>query len=343
MTATRINNFDFLRLIFATFVVISHSFWITGNFPKETIYLLTSGQIDLGTLGVKGFFVISGYFVFKSLIRSKNIIHYFIKRLLRLYPALLILSLFIVLVIPFLYYGPPSLLSNKDYLHVIPNILKLYSEPIKVDGVFTSHPKNEINMSLWTLPYEFSCYIILAILFFIKSKFRLLITAITFIISWYLACYKSLWLNGILFNTLHLQSYYFYDLACFFSSGILLSFLNFSKLKFRFSITLLLFFLLIISIHYHYFFYVKYLLIPPIILLIGTYQKGFFSNIGHKWGDISYGVYIYGWFIQQILYHFFHLNEWLLTVSSLPIIYFLGWLSWNFIEKKALKLKTKLK
>lgn len=198
-------------------------------------------------------------------------------------------------------------------------------------------------MSLWTLPYEFVCYIFLGLLFFVKNKrTRLFILVFSFLITWYLSCFKYLWLNERIFHYFHFKSYYFYDLTCFFSAGAILSYVDFSKVKYRFLHVFIGISILILSLRFQNFLYFKYFLIPIIVLLIGTYQGGVLNIINKKIGDISYGVYIYGWFIQQCLWHFFKFEVWILTFVSLPIIYLLGWLSWTFIEKKALRLKTKL-
>jgi peptidoglycan/LPS O-acetylase OafA/YrhL len=60
-------------------------------------------------------------------------------------------------------------------------------------------------------------------------------------------------------------------------------------------------------------------------------------------GDISYGLYIYAFPVQQLLVQFF----WPQTISitemfvySLLLTLPLGWLSWKLVEEPTLKLKT---
>lgn len=102
---TRKNNFDFLRLIFASFVIITHSYPLSGVKECDWLCQLSNGQISFSYIGLKGFFVISGYLIFQSLQRSDNIIDYFWKRVLRLFPALFIVLLLTIILTPFVYEG----------------------------------------------------------------------------------------------------------------------------------------------------------------------------------------------------------------------------------------------
>ena len=95
------NNFDFLRFLFALFVVISHAYALSGTTEEHSgVNWLSNGQLSFSQIGFSGFFIISGYFIFQSLQRSKSLSEYYKKRFLRLFPALavvLLLSLFLVL------------------------------------------------------------------------------------------------------------------------------------------------------------------------------------------------------------------------------------------------------
>ena len=120
----RSNNFDLLRLVLASFVIISHSYPLTKN--KEILSSLTNGQVDFGGLAVNSFFALSGYFIFLSLQRSKTISNYIWKRILRLYPALIVLFIFTLIVIPFVYVGTQLTSALKDYWHYAVKGLSLF-------------------------------------------------------------------------------------------------------------------------------------------------------------------------------------------------------------------------
>ena len=78
------NNFDFLRLLFATFVIITHSYPLTGAPEIDWLNQLTEKQLTFSYIGVRGFFIISGYLIFESLIRSETLASYAKKRHLSL-------------------------------------------------------------------------------------------------------------------------------------------------------------------------------------------------------------------------------------------------------------------
>ena len=97
MQLKKINNFNFLRLCFALFVIITHSFPITGALEKyEPLINFTKGQLSFSFLGLKGFFVISGFLIYKSFERSNNIYEFLFKRILRVFPALILMSMLMV-------------------------------------------------------------------------------------------------------------------------------------------------------------------------------------------------------------------------------------------------------
>jgi peptidoglycan/LPS O-acetylase OafA/YrhL len=60
-----------------------------------------------------------------------------------------------------------------------------------------------------------------------------------------------------------------------------------------------------------------------------------------RFGDISYGTYLYGWPVEQIVRGVVgaSLSGWSLFLVSFPIAAACGWLSWHLVEKNALALK----
>jgi peptidoglycan/LPS O-acetylase OafA/YrhL len=61
-----------------------------------------------------------------------------------------------------------------------------------------------------------------------------------------------------------------------------------------------------------------------------------------KYGDLSYGIYIFAWPVMQFG-AFFHLQDrgWLVYhVSVIVVVHVLAYLSWHLIEKPAMSLKN---
>lgn len=343
MTKThRENNFDFLRLLFSSLVIVSHSFPLTGIREQEILMQLTNNQADFGGLSVKCFFVISGFLIFQSLERSKSYFDYLWKRFLRLFPALLVIGIVILFTVAlFLYKCNVPLLENHSYLTYYPRMLSLYFLQDNIDGVFQNLPYKTINGSLWTLCYEFSMYLVISALFFVKNKkWRLYLLLALFISIFLLMMIYPAFLQKRFFSLLQMNSYNFYDLGIFFVAGSLLTYVNFKESKIQKLLFYSFLVIIILSLIFHFYSVAKYLFLPYIIIYFGVGATPVISKIGSTIGDTSYGIYIYGWFVQQFLQEKFHFSAYPLMFYSLLITFVLGYISWHLIEKKALTYKN---
>jgi peptidoglycan/LPS O-acetylase OafA/YrhL len=335
----RKNNFDFLRLVFATFVIITHSYPLSGMLDCDFLCKITNNQVNFSYLGVKGFFIISGYLIFQSLERSKNILDYFWKRILRLFPALIIVLILTIILVPFIYHSEIPIYKNKSYLTYIPNNLILYKTQYTINGVFENNPyKSVINGSLWTIPYEFTMYALLSLFILFKKKKTIIKILLSLLLI--LLMITNLFFSTKLFgyNSI-IKLDLVIDLGVFFMAGSFLAAFNFDKIYKQKSILLILSILLITSLYLNIFEYTRYILLPLIVILFALNPIPYFCDIGKKIGDLSYGIYIYGFITQQILMHFFKLNYIELMIYSILISSLLGYLSWHIIEKQALKYK----
>ena len=97
---------------------------------------------------------------------------------------------------------------------------------------------------------------------------------------------------------------------------------------------------LLISLQLGFFIEIHLLAMPVAILLFGVSATKYISGISKKIGDMSYGIYIYAFAIQQTLVHFFHFEQFALTIYASIISIVFGYLSWHLIEKQALKYKN---
>jgi len=334
------NNFNILRLIFASTVIVSHSYPLTNN--QEIFSIITSNQIDLGALSVNIFFIISGYLIFNSLFNSKSIYNYVWKRLLRLYPGLIV-NLLIALLVVIIVNTSSNIFNQLDFYTYLPKNLTLFGIQHQIKNVFEQnpYPKKAINGSLWTLSYEFSMYVIIIPFIFFKKankNITLILMLMIFLLAFYCNLFRPNFLNPI-FNKINLEAKTFYRLLLFFISGSIMNIINLDKLKSN-KVIYVITFILLVSLYVNIYKYTSPFLLPFLIILIGLSFNSFLWNFTEKLGDISYGVYIYGFLIQQILLNYFKLDPIYLMILSLALTYMIAFVSWHYIEKKALKYKN---
>ncbi len=335
---SRKNNFDFLRLLFSSLVIFSHSFSLTKN--NEVLLVITNKQVDFGSLSVDVFFVISGFLIFNSLKYSKTPLKYLFKRFLRLFPALFFMLVFSLLILIVVYTGD-NIFKQVDFYSYLPNNLSLYRIQYDVNHIFEGNPfPKAINGSLWSLPYEFTMYLFLLLLFPFKKnrKIVLIVLGLSFLISFCAVTIRPSFLSSIL-SFIRLESEQMYRLATFFILGSILSLFNLKRIN-NTIIKIVLLLLIIISLVFNFYKITSFFLIPILVILIGLSYSKLLAYLPEKFGDISYGVYIYGFIIQQTLLNYFNLNPYSLTFLSLIPTYVLSYLSWHFIEKKFLKYKN---
>jgi peptidoglycan/LPS O-acetylase OafA/YrhL len=341
---THNNNFGFLRLLLAILVILSHSpLLIDGN--KNSEFLISIFHtISFGEIAVDGFFLLSGYLIIQSWQRNPKFISFMKKRILRIYPGFIVAILFcLYIVIPIglhsIRFPPQSnlIISLKEMFWLSPP-----STPIVFrEELFKGQPFPVLNGSMWTISYEFRCYVLVAIFGIIgvlnKRRLWLLISVATLIIYLF---------PGSTFRSLYPKSSYLWGdfgemirFFAFFCSGGCF-YLWRDRIKYSKTFILPALFILIISLFFSnavnfalitvgaYLFFAFSFLELPILSKFATFP------------DISYGVYLYGWPIQKLLVWYFPLiSSWLLFVVATGLCFVFGWLSWTFVEKPCLRLR----
>lgn len=313
----RINNFDFLRFLFASFVIITHSYPLTGAEECDILCQISNGQENLSYLGVRGFFTISGYLIFQSLMNSKSIPNYLWKRFLRIYPALTVALIFSVFICYFVYDSDIPYWENTSVWSYIPKNLAFFSSYHQntIKGVFSDNRYSPaINGSLWSIPYEIAAYIIIIPLIIFKyGKKEKLLSAILLILSISLIIMAIFFPNRggnynifayifSLGNNMMINVYSYFFIGCFLASCKIEQINSTLKNK----ILVSFFLLIILSILFGGFHYVKFTVFPIFVILIGTSSWNGINKFGEKFGDLSYGMYIYSFPIQQTIEHFLH-------------------------------------
>jgi peptidoglycan/LPS O-acetylase OafA/YrhL len=155
---SRSNNFDGVRLIAALAVLFSHQFALTGRAEPAL------GGIPLGSYAVFVFFAMSGYLVTASWIGDPNLARFMARRLLRIWPALAIVVTTCASMAIYLDFDPPfGRMAGQEYLYNL--VFAGFDWPF-----FQANPWHQMNLSLWSIPYEVKCYVALGALAFLSGR-----------------------------------------------------------------------------------------------------------------------------------------------------------------------------
>ncbi len=332
------NNFDFLRFLFAIFVIITHSFALSGiSDKKEWLVAFTHHQTSFSAIGLSGFFTISGYFIYVSLMRSPNLKIYFKKRLLRIIPGLLVVLLLTLCIIPLLYTGSEPLLTNTSYFTYLPHNISLYGFQGPIDGVFEKLPYHSINGSLWTIQYEFSLYVALIMLYFIKPLKNVQLWSTISLLVIMIVLYRTNFYNVHNSQVFQILGVHVLNLGGFFVAGAVLAQFEFKKWN-HLRIVAITAALILIAFYLGIYNDVKHVLFPLCIMSLGFIPIKFMQRFSN-YGDGSYGIYIYAFPIQQILIYNFNLDLVEFIIYSIILSIIMGYISWHLVEKRALRLK----
>jgi peptidoglycan/LPS O-acetylase OafA/YrhL len=342
-TVSHVNNLDFLRLFFAISVLITHSYALSGLVEYDVLQQFSHNQASLSHTAVQGFLIISGYLISKSLMRSPTLIDYYINRVLRVFPGLLVLLCLTVAVCFF--FSNKSLAaylghySTRDYL-IFNSLLRIQ---YKIDGVFTHNPyPGAVNGSLWTIPYEVFFYIVLSTCFLVRTNLTLLrwLFGSAFVLAAGLFLLAKPTLHTYQLHFWYLNGPDIAELGSFFLSGAIWATLPMPTVSTRQRLAILSALLLVASFYFGGYQYLQFLLLPVVVIAFGMLNTSFLGW-ARKFGDFSYGIYLWGFLVQQSLMHLFHLSLLQLMAISIPVTYLCGALSWHLIEKRALRFKKR--
>ena len=155
--------FGFLRLLFASLVVVAHTSELADGNPSREFFHSIFGTISGGGIAVSGFFIISGYLVSGSYLRLNSLPIYLTHRMARIFPGFAVAFLISLFV-----FGPlgggSSLTMPLLAIRKVLSIVFLY----RPDGMgaFSDLHVQELNGAMWTIPYEFKCYLVVAFIGF---------------------------------------------------------------------------------------------------------------------------------------------------------------------------------
>ena len=122
---SRNHQFDLLRIIFAMLVLLSHAPEITdGNASRELFHRFTRAPMTFGTVGVDGFFLLSGYLIVQSWLANPELLNFLRKRVLRIVPGYLVAVFFRTLAVGLLAPGIAHFFRSLD-VHFVRSVVLL--------------------------------------------------------------------------------------------------------------------------------------------------------------------------------------------------------------------------
>ena len=295
-----------------------------------------------GRLALDGFFIISGFLIAKSYENSASLKNYISRRLRRLLPGYITVILLCAI---FLFFLSTNTLSNyflngQFWRYLAANLtFQNYLEPC-LPGVFESQKICVVNGALWTIKIEEAFYLSLPILYWLSKKMRFnfyIIIIITYIAS-------IAYFNFFMAHDNYRIAKQLPGAFAFFASGILM----YKKFDFLFDwkhyIIAPCLFLFIME---QYIFNTQILkpITYGVMVFYLAYTLQFLNNFG-KYGDFTYGIYIYHYPLIQLFGFLGLFNKYpplIICTLILMLTLLMAILSWYLVELPYLSKNRRLR
>jgi peptidoglycan/LPS O-acetylase OafA/YrhL len=320
----------------AFLVLYAHAITVYGQ--EEWLAHQFKPRLELSSLGVEIFFIISGYLVTKSLLQTSNRWLFARKRWLRLWPALFTVTVLLCFCIgPLLstYSLSDYLTDSKTWIFLIRNSLfwPVFQLPGVLDGT-------AVNSTFWTLLFEVLCYSILLLL----GKSILLRYKNILLLLWLIAVVYKYWITIPIAWPTSIKAYEYGTtkmMFVFFSAAAWYLF-SYNKKIPNMYIQWTSFICIVV-----------YTVIPQIpqgfvvvrdvalVLFITEWGRSKAVIQWPSW-DISYGTYLLGFTVELLLVHYckaYLPSAFTVFVATLFLTIPLAFMLWHFIEKPALRFK----
>lgn len=331
----RRNALNLLRLFFAVLVIFSHAI-VLGGYRSETLW----GYGTVGGIAVDGFFAVSGFLIAASAMRN-HVTRYMWQRVLRIFPAF-----WACLILTALLAGPIGWLAETHPLsgywtapngplhYVVYNwLLEMRTWSIAGTPARIPYPA-AWDGSLWSLVYEFACYLMVALLAITALLRRRRVVLILWALSWAIALVLAA--DGVRTYFVTIPDEMIRFVPIFFAGTVLWLYRErVPDSPILFSGALLMFAI------------GTFLRNPDVVagpplayvcIWASIHLPG--KRVGTKY-DISYGTYIYAFVVAQVLavWHVYKWGYFPFTFLTLAVTLPLAGLSCVAIEQPALRLK----
>jgi peptidoglycan/LPS O-acetylase OafA/YrhL len=334
-----------LRLAAAVVVIIDHSAGL-ALFPGAII-LPPEWQIAPGHVVLMGIFGMSGYQISGSWQRDPSWWRFTARRLLRILPPLLVVVLVTVFVIGPLFTTwtlPDYLASKQTWRYLVGTSVVLLVQHI-LPGVFWDNPyPMSVNGSLWTLPMELVGYgIVLAagLLVALGCSRLIVVFLLAGVVTLDTLFQADASGTGLAGSWLQIPLGSLFSFMVPFVLGMVLyTYRRQIPLKPVAALVLLGAWLIFHTTQAE-----RYLL-PAMttygaVVLAHHWPK--LLDYGGRWVAGSYGMFLWGFLVQQIIAWAGVRDPWLLVICAVPVAYVFGVLSWTFIETPTQRLRRYLR
>ncbi len=351
-------GFDFMRIALSLAVVT----WHAAQISKDATELVGPGVLWIAYYSILVmFFGLSGFLIAASAKRL-SLKNFLINRGLRIFPALAVEVILSAMVLGpiFTEYSLGEYFTNHKFYLYLTNLLGFvyYYLP----GVFNG---GWVNGSIWTVPYEIGCYVIISILIYTKSLSRpsILITASVIFLSAQAAMYLYGYRGqptvahnpseaiGLLPQ--NAISYVFYapgtKLITSFMVGIAVYLYRYKIPYSSWALCATLLFMVVSEYFGQWVGDINpianvFLIVPAVYITIRLGISNIPTPPLFRRGDYSYGIYLYGFPFTQATKEVFpqYSQNWVLLVfmCMVPTALFAA-ASWHYIEKPILQLRKK--
>jgi peptidoglycan/LPS O-acetylase OafA/YrhL len=325
------HGFDYIRIGLALCVLVSHAFDLQDPILAKEVTRTSLWAAPKLTL-LPMFFAVSGFLVTASLERCRTIRGFATLRAMRLVPALAMEVTLSALIL-----GPlVTTLPLHEYFTspLIPRyFLNILGDPqYLLPGVFEHHPRPQVNAQLWTVPYELECYgglALLALAGVMRHRWAALGALLIFMVA--------VWIDGLLEPAPHPPWDYIWSLILAFYAGCTLflfrDLVPWNRLWGAGSLIAVLLLYIwpgtraLAMLPIAYFTVWLGMLNPRPTILAGK-------------ADYSYGVYLFAYPLQQLLWMWPPMRLWYTNaLGGVVLALAVAAISWHLVEKPALRRK----
>lgn len=346
----RANSIGFLRWLMAFLVIFSHAGPVAGFYGGHDLGVQLSTEQSLGGVAVAGFFFFSGFLITRSRMGRASMGRYFWRRFLRIMPGFWMALLLTVGVFAPLAWrittgsfsgylsapveSPLTYFWNNMFLDLGQRNIAGMGDGLPYAQLHGGH---DWNGSAWTLRYEFIAYIVVGFLGLfgaLANKVVGVVFAVAIIVLNGLQWTGSVNVANV--NVLFVDPYFLMFLAPF-AFGMLFTLVG-DKIPIddRLAVGMLVLAFLTYDLGgwniYGQYAFMYFMMWVAVRVPLRNWEK---------YGDFSYGIYIYGWPLMTLGTYFGLQNGgwWVYHLTIIVVAHVLAYLSWHLIEKPAMNLK----